>query len=81
MNTIENNVMICNDLGCAYKLSDDGALLWTPLMSDGTYDDDEFGDVEPELVGEERVTFENREMTLYTVYDIVRGRLADYNAK
>ncbi len=64
--------MVCNDLGCDYILYD-GVLNYRPHRTDGTVD--EFYDVEPDLVGEEVVTFEDKEMTLYKVYEIVTKRL------
>jgi len=64
------------DLGCVYRLQGDtGALQCAPMRQDGTFDVAEFGDVEPSMVGEERVTFQGVETDLYGVFATVTSLL------
>lgn len=65
---------IANDLGCIYRLNN-GALEWAPMNLSNVIDDEEFGPVEPELVGEERVTFNGIETDLYGVFATVTKAL------
>lgn len=67
-------ILIVQDLGCAYRLVDD-TLEWAPLFNDGTIDTENWGPVEPDLVGEETVEYNGRECTLYDVFDDVITRL------
>lgn len=67
---------IADELGCVYRLND-GVLEFCPTMQDNTFDDEEFGPVEPDLVGEEEVDFNNTTMTLYEVYEIVTNKLKE----
>lgn len=66
---------ISNELGCAYRRNGD-ELECAPLMADGTLDTDDFASVEPELVGEEPVTFQGVETNLYGVYATLEKVLA-----
>lgn len=67
-------LLIADDLGCAYVWRD-GCLQSALLMKDGTLDMDDFGAVEPDMVGEEMVTFEGNDTNLYGVYATVKQRL------
>lgn len=67
-------ILISSDMGSAYRL-EDGELQFAPLMKDGTFDTEEFGFVEPDLVGEENVTFEGVDTDLYGVFSTIKHRL------
>lgn len=67
---------IANDLGCVYRLYNHD-LEYAPLMADGTFDTDDFGAVEPYLVGEEEVTFNGVDTNLYGVYETVTKLLKE----
>lgn len=59
----------CKELGCFYRWSDEyNQLEWCPMMTDGTLDKDNWGVVDEDIVGEEIVTFEKKEMPLSVVY-------------
>lgn len=66
--------LISNDLSSAYQMNGN-SLEFSPLLQDGTFDTDDFGPVEPEMVGEEIVLFEGLDLTLYEVFGIVTKRL------
>lgn len=65
--------LIAQELGCVYRVSPvTGKVEWAPLYKDSSFDADEFGDVEPEVVGEERVTFRGVETNIYGVIATVK---------
>lgn len=65
--------LIAQEFGCVYRVSPDTHLVeWAPLYKDNTFDSEEFGDVELELVGEERVTFHGVETNIYGVVATVK---------
>lgn len=69
---------IANDLGCVFRRSNNSTireLEFAPLLKDNTFNTEDFGLVEPDLVGEETVIFNNQEMTLYKVWELVEGLL------
>lgn len=69
---------ICNDLGCLYKLDSNGQLMFNSFMTTkhgNNYTTDDWGYVEPDLVGEETVSFNGHDVTLYEVFKIVKGLL------
>lgn len=64
------------ELGCAYRWSDEFKQLeWCPMMSDGTLDADNWGVVDEDIVGEEVVTYQGKEVTLSEVYRDVEKRV------
>ena len=66
---------IAEELGCRYRWNDQyQELEFSAQMKDGSFED-EWNVVEPELVGEEEVTFQGKLMTLYEVYAIVKKEL------
>jgi hypothetical protein len=69
---------IANDLGCVFRRSNDSTireLEFAPLLDNNTFDTEDFGYVEPDLVGEEEVTFLGVDTTLYKVWQMVDERL------
>lgn len=68
------NYYLASELGCVYRLND-GILEYAPLRKDSIIPDEDFGPVEPELVGEELVTFNGAETDLYTVFATVTEAL------
>jgi hypothetical protein len=67
-------IYFADELGCVYALID-GVLQYAPMHSSEYYTED-FYPVDPELVGDEEVTFKGQEMTLYKVYKLVTKELA-----
>lgn len=70
----ENLIYISQDLGCIFRVKD-GYIEFAPICSNGVVDLDEFTEVDTELVGDEVVTFENKEITLKEVYAILINKL------
>lgn len=70
-------MLVADELGCVYRLNSELDILeWCPMSQNGLFDFDlEGGAVEPELVGDETVTFQGKEMSLDDVYEIVYGIL------
>lgn len=74
-------VIICDDLGCAYRWNNEyKELEWCPLMQDGTLDIDSdgqenWGCVDEDIVGDETVTYKGKEVTLSDVYRDVEKEL------
>lgn len=68
-------IYVCDDLGCVYRAPsvEGGEVEYAPLMSDGTFETDDFTPVEEALVGDELVTFGGVELPLSSVYRIVEG--------
>jgi hypothetical protein len=66
-------IYFADELGSVYAIVN-GVLQFAPMHSSEYYAED-FSPVEPELVGEEIVTFQGKEMTLYEVYKIVTKEL------
>jgi len=65
---------IAEDLGCKFRWNPEvKELEFAGILKDGTFDD--WNLVEPDLVGEEEVTFQGKLMTLYEVYAIVKKEL------
>lgn len=68
-------IYIANDLGVAYKL-EDGVLMFSPLVStrvNGNYTfDTEFYEVEESLIDEERVRFQDADVTFKEVFKEVK---------
>ena len=58
------------DLGCYYRLNN-SQLEYAIAMLDNTFDTNEFYNVEPDLVGEEEVTFLGVDTNLYGVFETV----------
>lgn len=67
-------MLIVTELGCAYRMYR-GALEYAPLHQNMLLDTSEFGEVEPNLVGEERVTFRGVDTDLYGVFATVTREL------
>ena len=67
-------IYISQELGSAYQLIGD-SLEFAPLMKDGTFETNDFGATEPELMGEEPVTFEGVETNFYGAYATIIKRL------
>lgn len=65
---------IANELGCVYRLNT-GILEWAPIMQGNLLDTEDFWPVEPELVGEERLTFRGVVTDLDGVYATVTQAL------
>jgi hypothetical protein len=68
---------IANELSCLYRLNM-GVLEYAPMISSNVIDTEDFAPVEPELVGEEQVTFSGVETNLYGVYSTVTKALCDH---
>ena len=65
-------VLVVPEMGCAYRWRDDYECLeWRPLSTNGSTNDDEWGAVEEELVGDEEVTFRGMNVMLHQVYRTV----------
>lgn len=63
-------------LGCVFRWSKKYKQLeWTPLSTDGSFDFDEGGTVDEEIVGGEIVVYKGKERTLSEVYRDVEKRL------
>ena len=69
-------ILVVNEFGCAYRLDGD-VLEFAPLMQNGLFDTDDFGAVEPDLVGEEKVTFRGVDTDLYGVFATVTRELKE----
>ena len=67
--------LVVPELGTAYRMND-GHLECCPMNADGTPDKDNWGDVEPDMVGEEEVTYKGRRQTLYEVFKDIKTRLS-----
>lgn len=68
---------ISNDLGCVYRLKNN-QLEYAPMRIDHTFHTTEFNLVEPDMVGEEQVTFKGEETNLYSVFKTVTEVLRSY---
>ena len=69
---------IAKDLGCVFRRSNDSTvreLEYAPVMDNNTFDTEDFNYVEPDLVGEEEVTFLGVETTLNKVWETVDKQL------
>lgn len=80
MNTIENNIYVAKDLGCAYRWNAEYKVLeFAPLSKDGSYDfSEEFGEgglVEESLVGDEIITFNGSEQKISDVFRFIEKAL------
>lgn len=72
---METNYIAEHSLGSFYKM-DAGALMWQPMMAnDSAPIEDDWGEVEESLIGEEVVNFRGDEMTLSEAYEIIREEL------
>lgn len=67
-------IYVAKDLGCIYRLNN-GQLEFAPMLDNDTVDTDDFGYVEPDLVGEEEVTFLGVNTNLYGVFKTVTKQL------
>lgn len=75
-----SKVLICLELGVVYRL-DDNVLEFAPIYFNQTcdeFDEDDFSPVEPDLVGEELVNFNNVTITLNEVFGIVTKELRGF---
>lgn len=70
---------IARELGCVFRRNRDDTLReleYAPIMQNNTFDTEDFASVEPDLVGEEEVTFRGEDMSLYKVWELVDKELA-----
>ena len=68
-------IYICKDLDCTYYY-DGEELYYAPLYTnDLVFDTEEFSTVDAEIVGEELVTIDGKEITLNELYKVVIGEL------
>lgn len=73
-----NKVLISSDMGCAYRWSAEYQCLeWCPLYANGLMDEENWGCVEEDMVGEEITTFNGEEKTLSEVYRQVESILRE----
>lgn len=70
------NTFIALELKSVYRLNN-GELEYAPIDDKGTFDIDAFDYVEPELIGDETVTFEGKEMQFNDVYKKIKEVLND----
>lgn len=62
-------------MGSHYKM-ENGVLMFAPMSADGTMPtDDEWGEVDEDLVGSEPVVYHGEEMTLSEAYTIIRQEI------
>jgi hypothetical protein len=70
------NIFIAKELGCAYRWNDEfQELEWCPMHNDGLLNEDEWGCIDEDIVGDEVVTFKDMEVTLSQVYRYVEKQL------
>lgn len=69
-------IFISQEMGSAYRVKDHG-LQFAPLMKDGTFNTEDFDYTEPDMVGEEYVTFEGVDTNLYGVFATIKRRLTE----
>ncbi len=69
-------LFIALELKSVYRLNN-GELEYTPIDHKGTFDIDSFDYVEPELIGDELVTFEGQEIQFNEVYKKIKEVLSD----
>lgn len=67
---------ICEDLGCIYQYID-GELFYAPMYKDNTFTTEELSTVDAEIVGEELVTIDGKEITLNELYERVIKELQE----
>jgi hypothetical protein len=71
-------IMFVPDLGCAYMWSNEHKqLMWCPLFANNIVDldEDEWGCVDEDVVGEEEVMVDGRTLTLSELYREVEFKL------
>lgn len=67
-------VYISNELKSAYILSNN-SLMFVNIHKSGVYDEDDFCDIDNELVGDEKVVFMGQVTDMSTVYGFIRNEL------
>ena len=69
-------IYIALELKSAYRMNN-GELEYAHIDDKGVFDTDTFDYVEPELVGDETVTFQGKEAQFYDVYKQIKEVLSD----
>ena len=68
-------IYIATELGSAYRL-EDGNLQYAHISKDSTFDSDSFDYVEPELICDEIIQFQGKQMPFNEAYKIITDCLS-----
>jgi hypothetical protein len=73
---LEYKMILVPELGCAYRWNKKYKQIeWCPMGTDGTLCEEEWDCVDEDLVGDEVVTYQGKEVTLSEVYRDMESKL------